>query len=109
MYINETFKDAKTVIQNNEDGLLTGRYTEKIDCFDPLCTSLVFADISFLIKYSDNKYKLKLVFKDMFLLSSRGKQELRYTLHGNYEEKLKLAYQSLNNSLNKYMQSDTEF
>ena len=64
----------------------------------------MYADFTFIIKYSDNSYKVKLIVKDM---SYDGLEKLHVNYWGNYWDSAELTLNNFNHDLNTYMKSET--
>lgn len=109
LFINDNFKSAKSVIQSNEDGLLTGSFVTQLKCFDLLCYIKEYAEISFAVKYSDNKYKLKLSVKRIFDDNPKGGADYPPHRQGTVTTELKKAYSDFSQMLNDYMVKDNDF
>ena len=68
LYVNETFVSGKTVLQTNEDGLLSGNGIvdlKKIKGLMGETISIIKMELTFIIKYDDGNYKVKWVVKDL--------------------------------------------
>lgn len=109
LFVNESFGEAKAVLQTNEDGLLTGVFNTRLKPFDPLETIMVHADMSFLIKYNDGEYKLKMVLKRIYTRGSSGENTMQETYWGNYEPEVIKKYDEFFDRLKKYLLSDNSF
>jgi|WetSurMetagenome_2_1015567.scaffolds.fasta_scaffold43883_3 hypothetical protein len=108
-FVNENFYSGKAVIQTNDSNLISGNYTFSCGDFDPLGTILVYADATFIIKYYDKNYKIKLILKDMSTQSSDGKSPFAPNMWGNYSEEINENFETFDQALYNYMVTTQDF
>jgi len=110
MFVNEGFHSGKAVIQSNEDGLLTGNYTTFLANLDALGYIKYFGEFTFLFKYSDNNYKLKVLIKNIYSFKEgRNDGDLPPRLFGTYSEQIVNEYKRFDATLNDYLSSNNTF
>lgn len=108
-FINESFYSGKAVIQTNDENILSGNYNFFCTNFDPLGSVEVYCDATFIIKYFQNKYKIKLLVKELFTKSSSGIGNLHQSLWGNYSEEINNSFLSFDEALHNYMLATDTF
>jgi len=107
--VNENFYSGKAVIQTNDANIMSGNYSFSCGSFDPLGTIVVYADATFIVKYYDNSYKIKLVLKDMETHSSKGISPLASNMWGNYSEEIIDNFVAYDSALYNYMLAESDF
>lgn len=108
-FVNESFGSGKAVIQSNEDGLITGNFIFECDEFDIMLGQRTFANCTFLIKYSDNNYRMKLVVKNIFKQDDNRDYEVHESYWGNYAEQIRNYYSYFDDKLINYINSKDTF
>jgi hypothetical protein len=63
-FVNEKFTSSKAVMQNNEDGLFSGNGIGQVTTYIGKSINMEF---TFIVKYTDNNYKVKWVIKDIMM------------------------------------------
>lgn len=108
-YVNEGFNNAKAVIQSNEDGFLSGNYDAFLKNYDLLAMYKVYARITFMIKYSDNNYKVKLVLKSVYMVKDGVETTLDQSYWGNYSPEIQDQFNQFDIALSKYIEKKDTF
>lgn len=108
IYINEKFHSSKSVIQINEEGLISGNAIADLGCSDPLCAITNSLEFTFILKYEDNFYKIKYIVKNILSNSSSGTQSLIPTSWGLYAEKIDEVFSILEFDLYNYLNKKNE-
>ncbi len=108
-FVNENFVSGKAVIQTNDDGILSGNYNFNLGNYDPLGMYQVFTQSTFIIKYLDNSFKMKMLVKDLYLMSSQGEKPLTQTMWGNYANEIQTGFNNFDSTLVNYLNSKDTF
>ncbi len=101
-FISENTISAKSVIQVNEDGFLSCNSYIDIGSFSPgllLLPIAVSMEFSYIIKYQDNNYKLKLIVKDLFYNSLHAVPGI----WGKHEAEINQSFHNFDSTLYNYL------
>jgi hypothetical protein len=97
-FINENYVSGKSVLQINEDGLISGNVISQFALLSKL-------EYSFIIKYQDSTYKVKCVVKRIIGYNDR---DVDYSDWGNYANKVKKEFDAFDNKLLAYLSKKTD-
>ncbi|MCU7494727.1 MAG: hypothetical protein HF314_12200 [Ignavibacteria bacterium] len=103
-YANENFVSGKAVIQTNEDGMLSGNGETTVKEYKGLLgetQSIINMEFTFIVKYEDNKYKIKWIVKDMS--TSKGSFSTDYW--GFYKDEIDTSITKYDQNLYDYMKN----
>jgi hypothetical protein len=92
-FINETYMSGKSVIQTNEDGLISGNVIAQFALVSKL-------DYSFIIKYQDSTYKVKCIVKGII---GWNNEYVDNNNTANYADKIKKEFDSFDLKLFTYL------
>lgn len=103
VFINENYYSGKSVLQTNEDGLLSGNGTIQIYEF---AGHPIFMDVTFIVKYDEKNYRVKWIVKDI----KDSKQSYARGYWGHYTEYIEKSIQENDSMMYKYLSTDqTDF
>jgi hypothetical protein len=91
-FINENYMSGKSVLQINEDGLISGNVVSQFAVITAM-------EYSFIIKYQDSTYKVKCIVKRMF----RGSEDVSASDWGYYADKVMKEFNSFDEKLFVYL------
>lgn len=63
-FVNEKYVSSKAVVQSNEDGLISGNGVAQVSSY---IGNPVQMEFTFIIKYTDNSYKIKWIAKNLIM------------------------------------------
>ena len=98
LFANEKFVSGKEVTQTDEDGLFVGNGIVQL----PKDILILKMEFTYIVKYSDNKYKAKWIIKDLRTNSGSIKQNI----WGYYAEDIEKAFDRNDSDLFQYLSSD---
>lgn len=101
-YVNEKFVSGKAVIQTNEDGLLSGNGITQVRESKGLMgeiQDIIKMEFTFIVKYDDNRYKIKWIVKDM----SYSKGSFSSDYWGFYKDDINTAIQDNDQKMYNYL------
>ncbi len=103
-YLSENTNSAKSVIQVNEDGLLSGIVSIYLG---KVALGLTNADVelSFIVKYYDNNYKIKVIVKDL-LYDGKSVHENNW---GQHREEIIQSISNFDKSVYSYLSNIQNF
>jgi hypothetical protein len=102
LFVNEKFVSAKAVIQTNEDGLFTGNGIVTVNESTGMLgetLNITKAELTFVVKYSDNNYRVKWIVKD--LLNDKGSYSS--DIWGYYAEDIEKCIKRNDDAMYKYL------
>lgn len=97
LFANEKFISGKAVIQTDDDGLLAGNGISQL----PISIPIIRMEFTFIVKYTDNNYRVKWIVKD--LMTDLGRIVKRNW--GYYYDDIELVIKNNDEELFKYLSS----
>ena len=101
-FVNEKFISGKAVTQNTEEGLFTGNGIVNLPDL-PFGAGVVKMELTFMVKYMDNNYKVKWIVKDL----SNNKGSFDPGMWGYYSEYIEKSISKNDKDLFDYMTGKT--
>ena len=101
-FINEYFISAKSVIQLNDQNLITGNGVVYLGSSDPL--GVIKSDMVFtlMFKYVKDSYKIKCIVKAIYYDQKRT-DPIDINMAGNYKEDIKKAFDKFDRAAYDYL------
>ena len=98
LFTNEKFISSKAVIQTNEDGLFSGNGIVQLERSLPI----INMELTFIVKYSDNNYKVKWIVKNLMVNNESMSQSVWGYYYEDIEESINKNNELLFDYLNNY-------
>jgi hypothetical protein len=96
-FLNLYFISSKGVIQTNDDGIIAGNYHSKLGWVG---LTKVFPVYTFIIKYSDKSFKVKIVVKQIYMGCAYC-DLVDESKWGNFKDDIYKDWDNFNESLNE--------
>ena len=102
LFVNEKFMSGKSVIQTDTEGLFTGNGIVNLPDL-PFGSGTIKMEITFMVKYSENNYKVKWIAKDLMT----GAGSISPNMWGYYSESIEKSIAENDKNLFDYLSDKT--
>lgn len=110
IFVNEKYVSAKSALQTADDGIISGNFYKYLGSYDPMGTQPQYGEFTFIIKYYDNGYKIKILVKSMETRGSKGISDFPSNVWATYSKELQQVYENTDKEVFDYLSSkQTEF